>query len=116
VDACIRKAITSVPPQKLLLGLALYYRHWNGTTVTEGPWPVAGALAAKNNATIALNAVQKENTFGFTEAGAKHVVWGEDATNLAARFDLIAKYKLGGYAAWRLGQEDPAVWQKIFHQ
>lgn len=116
VEACLRHTVRSVPPQKLLLGLALYYRHWNGTTVSEGPFPVARALAARSEATLALNTTHQENTFGFSEGAAKHVVWGEDAANLASRFDLINKYKLAGFAAWRLGQEDPAVWQKVFRQ
>lgn len=114
VDACVRKTLFAVAPQKLVLGLALYYRHWNGTTVTEGPFPVARALAAKTGVNISLNAAQKEATFGFSDGAAKHVVWGEDASNIAARFELIGKYKLAGYAAWRLGQEDPAVWRDVF--
>ncbi len=116
VDACVRQTVQSVPSQKLLLGLALYYRHWNGTTVSEGPFPVARALAAKSEATLKLNTTHQEHTFGYSEGAVKHVVWGEDAANLATRFALISKYKLAGFAAWRLGQEDPAVWQKVFRQ
>jgi spore germination protein YaaH len=116
VEACVRQSVRSIPPQKLLLGLALYYRHWNGTTVSEGPFPVARALAAKSDAKLSLNTAHQENTFSFSDAGVKHVVWGEDAANLATRFRLIDKYKLAGFAAWRLGQEDPDVWQKVFRQ
>jgi spore germination protein YaaH len=94
----------------------LYYRHWNGSTVTEGPFQAARALAAKSGVELSPNAMHREMTFSFMQGPAKHVVWAEDAANLGARMDLIGKYKLAGYAAWRLGQEDPAVWQNVFRQ
>jgi spore germination protein YaaH len=39
-----------------------------------------------------------------------HAVWLEDAASAAARLDLAATYRTGGVAAWRLGLEDPNVW------
>ena len=39
-----------------------------------------------------------------------HAVWLEDAASAAARLDLAAMYRTGGVAAWRLGLEDPNVW------
>src|SRR5919202_819041 len=39
-----------------------------------------------------------------------HAVWLEDAASAAARLDLAAMYRTGGVAAWRLGLEDPTVW------
>ena len=115
VDAAVRKALEWVPAQKLRLGLALYYRHWSGAKVTEGPFPVARVLAAKSGVKMAFNTVHREMTFSFQEGPVRHVVWCSDAASLAQRFALISKYKLGGFAAWRVGQEDPAVWGKVFH-
>lgn len=114
VEACVRKMLESVPAQKLRLGLALYYRHWSGPKVTEGPFPVARVLAAKSGVKMSLNPAHQETTFEFREGAVRHVVWCADAANLARRLALVSKYKLGGYAAWRVGQEDPAVWQKVF--
>ena len=116
VEACIRNILQLVPPQKLLLGLALYYRHWSGTKVTEGPFAAARALAAKSALTFALDASHREMTLGFSEGAVKNVLWCEDASNLAARLALVDRHGLLGFAAWRLGQEDPDVWEKVFHQ
>ncbi|HBY99635.1 MAG TPA: hypothetical protein DEP84_37810 [Chloroflexi bacterium] len=41
----------------------------------------------------------------------EHVVWIEDATSAAARLELAARYQTRGIATWRLGQEDPRVWE-----
>ena len=115
VEASVRKALEWVPAQKLRLGLALYYRHWGGAKVTEGPFPVARVLAAKSGVKMSFNAAHREMTFAFQEGTVRHVVWCSDAAALAQRLALVSKYKLGGFAAWRIGQEDPAVWGKVFH-
>lgn len=43
----------------------------------------------------------------------EHVVWLEDARSVSARLAVATKYGAAGAGAWRLGQEDPAVW-KVF--
>jgi spore germination protein len=39
-----------------------------------------------------------------------HAVWLEDSASAAARLDLAATFHTGGVATWRLGLEDPNVW------
>jgi len=39
-----------------------------------------------------------------------HAVWLEDSSSAAARLGLAATYHTGGVAVWRLGLEDPNVW------
>jgi spore germination protein YaaH len=40
----------------------------------------------------------------------QHEVWVEEAGSAAARMALADRYAVGGVATWRLGQEDPRVW------
>ena len=40
----------------------------------------------------------------------EHVVWLEDAASVAGRLQIAVQRGIGGVGAWRLGQEDPAVW------
>jgi spore germination protein YaaH len=40
----------------------------------------------------------------------QHVVWLADAATLQAELTIATRYATAGLAAWRLGQEDPAVW------
>jgi spore germination protein YaaH len=40
----------------------------------------------------------------------EHIVWIEEARSAAARLNIADKYGLAGVGAWRLGQEDAAVW------
>ena len=41
-----------------------------------------------------------------------HTVWLENAAAVSAKLDIAARYGAGA-AAWRLGQEDPAVWPLV---
>ena len=49
----------------------------------------------------------------YVENGVTHVFWMEDANTVKARLDLAKKYDLAGVAAWRLGHEDPSIWQTM---
>jgi spore germination protein YaaH len=37
--------------------------------------------------------------------------WFDDARSLREKLKLVQLYHLRGYAAWRLGVEDPEFWQ-----
>ncbi|MFN0070254.1 MAG: glycosyl hydrolase family 18 protein [Chloroflexota bacterium] len=40
----------------------------------------------------------------------EHVVWIEESGSTQARLQIADRYRTGGVAAWRLGQDDPGVW------
>jgi spore germination protein YaaH len=114
MEASVAKTLEWVPAGKLLLGLPLYYTMWAGKKVTNGSSQEAAKLAADHHATVAMDPVQMEKTFHYTDKGIVHTVWFSDADTVSAQIALVRKYKLRGYAAWRLGMEDPAAWQKVF--
>lgn len=41
------------------------------------------------------------------------VTWVEDARSFRAELDLVAEYHLRGYSVWRLGLEDPRIWDGL---
>jgi len=114
VRACVEKVLEGSPPPRVLLGLPLYHRRWSGKKITEGSYADASALRATFSAPVALHAVQQEKVFSFQEGTVPNVVWFNDAESLALRLALVHEYKLGGFSAWRLGQEDPQVWRSVF--
>ena len=115
-EACVRKVLEQAPAKKILLGLPLYYRHWHGNSVEEGPYPQALALAARMHAPVGIDPASGGATFRFTDTDGAHVFWLENELSLQNKLQLAAKYQLGGVAAWRLGQEDPAVWKGVFRR
>ena len=43
----------------------------------------------------------------------EHEVWLEESASAAARLGLVERYRAGGVAAWRLGLEDPRIWEVL---
>ncbi len=112
VEACLRKALESVPAKKLLLGIPLYYREWAGKSVNEGSIPDARVLAEKWKSNIVSDPEQHEATFTFSDPQQQHAVWLEDNQSLREKLDLADQFRLAGISVWRLGFEDPTAWEK----
>ncbi|MBN9319974.1 MAG: glycosyltransferase [Caulobacterales bacterium] len=55
-------------------------------------------------------------TFGYQDdAGRRHTVWFLDAATVHNEIKTADDYRPRGYALWRMGAEDPAVW-RFFRQ
>ncbi|MCL4401863.1 MAG: glycosyl hydrolase family 18 protein [Acidobacteria bacterium] len=113
-EACVQKLLEVVPSSKLLLGIPLYYRRWGRAKASEGPFHEAQALAARHQAKILRDGTQAESMFRFEDGEREQVVWFSNAADLRRRMELIGRYRLRGYSAWRLGQEDPEAWRLAF--
>ncbi len=116
VEACLQKTLKFVSSKKLFLGIPLYYRRWSGKTVSEGPYDEAVGLAAQWGAKIETDAEQKEKIVKFADGQNSHVVWLNDSDSVRERVEWAVRQGLAGFSAWRLGQEDRAVWIGVFSQ
>ena len=50
--------------------------------------------------------------FQLREGETLRTAWFDDARSLREKLRLVQLYHLRGYAAWRLGVEDPEFWQR----
>ena len=103
-------AVTQIPSEKVLLGVALLGYDWpdggEGVTVTHRQ---AMMRAGSHGAEIQRDGCSP--WFRYTDArGAGHEVWFEDAESVAAKLELVSTFDLGGAFFWRMGGEDPNVW------
>jgi spore germination protein YaaH len=59
--------------------------------------------------------INVEPYFIYEEAGKKHIVYYQDAAATRARLELISKYRhlVKGITFWRLGDEDPEIWEVV---
>ena len=116
VKAALDYAVRRVPPSKLVLGLPLFGREWvqspRGTT--------SRSLAYKdlkpyfdNPATVRYwDDLYRTSWFKWQDGDSVRTAWFDDARSLREKLKLVALYHLRGYAAWRLGVEDPEFWEK----
>ncbi len=109
-------AVSQIPPAKILLGVPLYGYDWDTTSGPPGKavrYPEITALAAQMNVPIQHDATQQSAHFSYVLEGHNHEAWFEDRATLAPKLALVTQQGLAGVAAWRLGHEDPQVWQAI---
>ncbi len=116
VEACVVRTLQFVPRRKLLLGVPFYHRHWSARRVQEGSYAQALELATKTQARIETHPFHREKTFSFSNGEGSNQVWFNSADDVADRIALARRYRLRGYSAWRLGQEDPALWTATISQ
>ena len=70
--------------------------------------------AHDSEAQVSLDDDALNPTFGYVDdAGAKHMVWFLDAATLFNEVKVADDYRPRGYALWRMGAEDPGVWNYL---
>jgi spore germination protein len=103
-------ATQSLPLGRAIIGLPWYGYDWLGTTATTVTYAQAMATATKNGATVTRDA---SGELTYTYAG--RTVYFQDAISYKTKIDAISARHSGiaGFAAWRVGAEDPALWDLV---
>lgn len=113
VDKNIQAAVQQVgDPKKIIVGIPAYGYDWPDKKRTKAEtvtYTQAKDRAQKKGAQIAWDDGAKAPHYKYDN----HEVWFENAESTKAKLDLVKKYNVAGIAIWRLGQEDPAMWNVI---
>ena len=113
----IETMVGDVPSQKVMNGLPLYTILWRttGTEVTDDY--VTMVNQANMLAQMGMKTVWDDETcqnYGEHVSGdTTYQIWLEDLESIQVKLNVMQNYNLGGVAVWRLGYEDPAVWDVI---
>jgi len=94
-----------------LLGLPLYSRAWEGGDATADSYSasIGNALSAPG-ATVDYDFAAATPLIRY---GSGATLYFDDAQSLAIKAALVGSLHLRGVALWRLGFEDPAVWNAL---
>ncbi|MBE3582720.1 MAG: LysM peptidoglycan-binding domain-containing protein [Limnochordaceae bacterium] len=109
-------AVTAIPRQKILMGVPIYARDWQipwqeGTLAEDLTVQEAVRRAIDQGAQIQFDPVAQSPFYRYTtRSGQQHEVWLEDARSLAAKFETVREYGLGGVSFWTLPADFPQVW------
>lgn len=116
VDRVIKFAVGKIPKEKIVMGLPVYSFDW-GTNKPTMPDYLSYAQtverAKKHGVEIITDPNAKVPQFTYTANGVRHEVYFENIASLRAKMDSALKHKLHGVAIWRLGMEDPAIWDQL---
>ena len=107
-------SMQGVPPEKATLGLPTYYHDWTGVgRLTSSSYADAMILAQQHGATPAIDAIEEEVHFSYSDRGVQHELWIQSPDTLRRKLPLMYEYGLKGISVWRLGFEDPSFWNLI---
>lgn len=108
----LAQRLQGVDGRRVVVALASYGYDWPAGAVGK-PIGVADAkaLAAGHGAAIVREPPADNPSFTYTAAGGvRHAVWFLDARAFEGQRQAAAVFRPRGYALWRLGLEDPAIW------
>lgn len=105
VQQVLAYAISVVSPQKIILGVPGYGYEWSPAGNQALSWAQAKQLASQHN-----QSANRQGHFIYWQAGQLHSVWFENTQTFLSKVKLVVGFELRGIALWRLGIEDPKIW------
>ncbi len=109
-------AKTRIPPEKLVSAISVFGFDFNLDTdkSTYVTYDMAMKLKKKHNAEVQFDEERQTPFFRYKdEEGNQHEVWFENEQSIEAKIRLANELGVQGVALWRLGMEDPAIWNMI---
>lgn len=115
VDQVLKLATKLVPLDRIVLGLPTYGYDWtaraNGVPVQ---WADVQKIAKDHAVPQRWDAGRSSPWLRYTDAQMReHIVWYENARSLATKLDLAKRHGVRHVVLWRLGGEDPEIWQAL---
>ncbi len=106
--------LAQAPANKYIVALGNYGYDWQGQEIdgSEDTFQNAMQTAKESGSNIQLDAATLNPAFDYYDSNNNlHHVWFLDATTVYNEIVAAKNYGFAGYGLWRLGSEDPTVWQ-----
>lgn len=137
VNEGVANTLKEVPKDQLILGMPFYTRVWSETPITEdgaastetedssdsytlyeldcysASMREAQNLISANGAVPVWSDADGQYYAEYINGGITYKIWVEDATSLEEKLKVLQANQLAGGAFWKLGLEDPTVWDTI---
>lgn len=104
VNQVLSYAARVVPRQKIILGVPGYGYEWAPAGGQALSYQQATQLARQYGRAAA------SGHFTYIQGGQVHSVWFENTATFLKKVHLVVGYGIRGIALWRLGIEDPKIW------
>ncbi|HVE45056.1 MAG TPA: glycosyl hydrolase family 18 protein [Gammaproteobacteria bacterium] len=126
VEKTIQSLLRVVPAKKISLGIPSYSGYWSTGKLDPGNIPEMNTyrsketqigysralnLLAKFNQSLIWQDQWKSSYIMYNNDEKNEYLFVEDAKSFQAKLELVERYQLRGISVWRLGLEDPAIWE-----
>lgn len=112
VNRVVNYAVTQMPRNKILLGLATYGYDYPGGS-SYGMKYIENTIIPGWGGQANWNSQYNEPFYTYWHNGTEHTIWYEDESSNAFKLNLVNQYNLGGIAIWRLGYENQSFWNTV---
>lgn len=111
-EDALDKRMAELDPDHTMVAIGGYGYDWvKGRTAADLTFHEAIQAAADSEADIDFDDASNNPHFSYKEDdGTTHTVWFLDATTGYNEIHAADIYRPAGYALWRLGSEDPSLW------
>ncbi|UNO43225.1 glycosyl hydrolase family 18 protein [Streptomyces sp. MST-110588] len=112
----LRYATGSVPREKIEVAFPGYGWDWTAGSTARAQhvtWKDAEALRKSKGIAYQFDESSGTPHFTYTEGGARHEVWYQDARGVTAHLAVLKKYGVRNTGLWALAFEDPAFWNAL---
>ena len=103
-----------IPPEKLSLGIPLYYWGWSANPAkkitSSGSYQRLLNISSNFNHDIGFDQVLGASWLSYFWENNQYLIWFQDKQSIQSRLDIIKQNKFRGFSAWVLGVEDPGIW------
>lgn len=131
VEKVIQHVLLQVPPEKVSLGLPTYQTDWMERRVRitlrrriEGRlkrivryiyrlFHHSGPAVSADDGDLQWDPVLQSSYRIEGDGHSRRITWVEDERSFQAKLQLVAKYHLRGFSVWRIGLEDPRIWDVL---
>ena len=106
-------ANTTIPQNKIIVGIPTYGVDWPASGAgIEYMWDQIVGIAAQKGSSVVWDTTSMAPWFNYAGTDL-HTVWFENSSSTNAKLNVFDELGVGGISIWRLGGEDPGVWQSI---
>jgi spore germination protein YaaH len=107
-------AKTQMPPEKIVLGIALSGYDWVGEQAEVVTWIQCYGRSQNFHATTQWDRLSQSPSFKYTdEQGRQHEVWFENADSMAFKLEAAKAAGIRGVYLWMISSEDDRSWATL---
>jgi spore germination protein YaaH len=107
-------AKTQMPPEKIVLGVALSGYDWVGDQAEVVTWIQCYGRAQKFHAPLQWDRLSQSPSFKYTdEQGRQHEVWFENSDSTALKLQAAKAAGIRGVFLWMISSEDDRTWSTV---
>lgn len=109
----LQKALNTIPIEKIVIGLPLYGYDWSEDKNVSLEYDKAIEISQQLNINFIRDRNSRALNLKYKDNNIDHIIWVEDSESVTKKIEIARSMGIYQFCFWRLGGEDPNLWQKL---